>query len=153
MKKEYHNVKVKIITTSGSKEFELPGGLYTVSDINDYFLFTVQKHTKKHIEDTAIYINKIGNRVTFKLRTGVTLEFMTPQTQALLGSFTETVTGEKNEELVQQRETTEKVLICCHLVNNDYQHDSRMLYLFIPDNSFGQLLKVSPMKFIWLRTF
>ena len=41
----------------------------------------------------------------------------------------------------------------CNLVNNDYQHDSRVLYSFVPDKSFGRLLSVSPTEFIWLKKF
>ena len=45
------------------------------------------------------------------------------------------------------------MLIHCNLVNNDYQHDSWMLYAFVPDKGFGQLLSTSPSDFIWLKTF
>ena len=39
---------------------------------------------------------------------------------------------------------TEVVLVHSNIVNNDYQHDSRVLYTFVPDKSFGQLLDISP---------
>ena len=48
---------------------------------------------------------------------------------------------------------TELVLIHCNIVNNDYQQDSRVLYTFVLNKSFGQLLKISPQSFIFLRTF
>ena len=35
----------------------------------------------------------------------------------------------------------------------DYQQDSRVLYTFIPNKSFGQLLDISPKNFIFLKTF
>ena len=153
VRKEYNNGKFKITTPSWSEEFELPDGSYTVTDINDYFQFIVEKHTKDHKDDIQIYVNKIANRVTFKLKTGITLELMTPETQALLGSSEKIVTGNKNGELVPEMEITEVVLVHCNLVNNDYQHDSRVLYTFVPDKGFGQLLSVSPSEFIWLKTF
>ena len=78
---------------------------------------------------------------------------MTPETQALLGSSEKSITGNKNGDLVPEMETTEVVLVHCNLVNNDYQHDSRVLYTFVPDKGFGQLLSVSPSEFIWLKTF
>ena len=34
----------------------------------------------------------------------------------------------------------------CKFVNNDYQHDSRVLHIFVPNKSFGQLLDISPKK-------
>ena len=46
-------------------------------------------------------------------------------------------------------EITEVVLIHCNIVNNDYQQDSRVLYTFVPNKSFGQLLDMSPPKNIF----
>ena len=45
------------------------------------------------------------------------------------------------------------VLVDCNIVNNDYQHDSRLSYTFVPNKSFSQLLHVSPKKFVILKTF
>ena len=50
-------------------------------------------------------------------------------------------------------EITEVVLVQCNIVNNDYQHDSRILYIFIPNKSFGQLLDISLKNFIFLKSF
>ena len=43
-------------------------------------------------------------------------------------------------------EITEVVLVHCNNVNNDYQQDSRVLYVFVPNKQFGSLLEVSPNK-------
>ena len=40
-------------------------------------------------------------------------------------------------------EINEVVLVRCNIINNDYQHDSRVLYALVPDKSFGQLLESS----------
>ena len=45
-------------------------------------------------------------------------------------------------------EIIEVVLIHCNIVNNDFQQDTRVLYTFVPNKSFGQLLDISPKKFI-----
>ena len=37
-------------------------------------------------------------------------------------------------------EITEVALVHCDIVNNDYQQDSRMLYTFVRNKSFGSLL-------------
>ena len=37
----------------------------------------------------------------------------------------------------------------CNIVNNNYQQDSRVLYTFIPDKSFFQLLDISTKSFIF----
>ena len=50
-------------------------------------------------------------------------------------------------------EITEVVLIHCNIVNKDYQQNSRVLYTFIPNKSFGQLLNISSKNFIFLKTF
>ena len=39
------------------------------------------------------------------------------------------------------------------MVNNDYQQDSRALYTFVPNKSFGSLLEISPTNNISLKTF
>ena len=50
-------------------------------------------------------------------------------------------------------EITEVVIVHCNIVNNDCQQDSRVLYTFVPNKSFGQLLDISPKNFIFLKTF
>ena len=44
---------------------------------------------------------------------------------------------------------TKVVLVNCNNANNDYQHDSRVLYTLVSNKSFGQLLVVSPKNFIF----
>ena len=50
-------------------------------------------------------------------------------------------------------EITEVVLVHCNIVNNDYQQDSRILYTFVLNKSFGQLLDILSKNFIFLKTF
>ena len=65
----------------------------------------------------------------------------------LLGSTKSKVTKNENGENVPQLEIAEVVLIHCNIVNNDYQQDSRVLYTFVPNESFVQLLNISPKNF------
>ena len=44
-------------------------------------------------------------------------------------------------------------LVQCNILNNDYQQDSRVLYTFVPNKPFGQLLEISPTNLIFLKTF
>ena len=53
----------------------------------------------------------------------------------LLGSTKNEITKDKNGEI------TEVVLVHCNIVNNDYQQDSRVLYTFVPNKSFGNFLQ------------
>ena len=57
------------------------------------------------------------------------------------------------EKNVPHLEITEVVLVHCNMVNNDYQHGSRILYTFVPNKSFGSLLDTSPSDHIFLKTF
>ena len=50
-------------------------------------------------------------------------------------------------------EISEVVLIHCNIVNNGYQQDSRVLYTFVPNKPFGQLLDIYRKKFTFLKTF
>ena len=54
----------------------------------------------------------------------------------LLGSTKNQITKDKNGENESHLEITEVVLIRCNIVDNDYQHDSRVLYTFIIINLF-----------------
>ena len=63
----------------------------------------------------------------------------------LLGSIESKITKDKNCENVPHLEVVELVrFIDCNLVNNDYQQDSRILYTFVPNKTFGYLLEISP---------
>ena len=88
-------------------------------------------------------MNKIENRITFKIKTGYYLEFLTLEMKKLLGST----------ENIPYLEITEVGLVHCNIVNNDYQQDSRVLYTFVPNKPFGNLLEIAPTNFIPLKTF
>ena len=76
-----------------------------------------------------------------------------PETMKLLESNKIKFGKDENGENVPYLEIDEVVLMHCNIVNSDYQQDSRVLYTFFPNKSFGQLLDVSPKKFIFSRTF
>ena len=71
----------------------------------------------------------------------------------LLGSTESKITKDKNGENVPHLKIAELVLIHCNLVNNNYQQNSRILYTFAPDKSFGSLLQISPPNHTFLKTF
>ena len=100
-----------------------------------------------------IYVKKIENRITFKLKTGYYLEISTRETMKLLRSTKIKIKKDENCEIERYLEITEVVLIHCNIVNNYCQQDSRVLETFVPNKSFGQLLQISPKNFIFLRRF
>ena len=87
-KSSYNNNKFKISASTWNDEFELPDGSYSVSDIQDYFEYILKKHGE-YIVKAPIqrYVNKIENRVIFKIKNGYSLELLTPETMKLLGSL------------------------------------------------------------------
>ena len=82
-----NNNKFKISAPTWNDEFKLPDGSYSVSDIQDYFEYILKKHGEDIDKPPVqIYVNKIENRVTFKIKNGYILELLTPETMKLLGS-------------------------------------------------------------------
>ena len=67
-----------------------------------------------------------------------------PETMKLPGSTKSKITKDKSGKNVLHFKITEVVLIRCNIVNNNYQQDSRVLYTFVPNKSFGRLLDISP---------
>ena len=63
------------------------------------------------------------------------------------------INKDENSKNAPHLEITEVVLIHCNIVSNDYQQDSRVLYTFVPNESFGELLDISPENFIFLKIF
>ena len=62
----------------------------------------------------------------------------------LLRSTKTIVDKYENSEYVPKLESVEVVLVHCNLVKNDYQHASKVLFSFVPNKQFGQLLNISP---------
>ena len=91
-----------------------------------------------------MYINRIENRITFKIKNGYYLELLTPETMKLLGSAENKINKDKNSENVPHLEIAELVLVHCNLVNSDYQQDSRILCTFVPNKAFGSFLEILP---------
>ena len=71
----------------------------------------------------------------------------------LLRNIKSKIKKKKNCENVPDLEYTEVVLVHCNIVNNNYQRDSRVLYTFDPNKSFGQLLYITSKHFIFLKSF
>ena len=154
IKNSCNNNKFKISAPIWSDEFELPGGSYSISDIQDYFEYILKKHNE-NVDDPPIdiFVSKNENSIALKIKNGYYLELLTPETMKLLGSTESKITGEKNRENVPHLEIDELVLVHCNIVNNNYQQKPRILYTFFPNKPFGSLLEISPTNHIFLKTF
>ena len=70
----------------------------------------------------------------------------------LLGSIIKVVDLDKDREDVPILESIEVVLVHCNLVNNNYQQASKVLFTFVPNKQFGQLINISPHSLTMLGT-
>ena len=91
-----------------------------------------------------IYVNKIKNRIVFKIKTGYKLELLSKETMQLLGSSKKDIDQDKYGEIVQKLETVEVVLVHCNLVHNNYPQASKVLFTFVENKQFGQLITITP---------
>ena len=153
IKSACNNNKFKISAPTWNDTFDLSDGSYSIADIQDYFEFIIKKHeTLTENPPVQIYPNKIKNRIVFKIKTGYKLELLSSETMKLLGSTKKDVDQDKDGEDVPKLESVEVVLVHCNLVNNNYQQTSKVLFTFVPNKQFGQLINIAPHSLIMLST-
>ena len=149
----YNNNKFKISAPTWNDTFDLPDGSYNIPAIQNYIEYVIKKH--ETIADTApilIYANKISNRIVFKIKTGYKLELLSKETMKLLGSTSNIINADKNSENVPRLANGEIVLVHCNLINISYQQASRVLFTFVPNKQYGQLISTSPYSLIFLQS-
>ena len=61
----------------------------------------------------------------------------------LLGTTKKDFDKDKDGENIPKLESVKKFLVNCSLVKNDYQHTSKVLFTFVPNKQFGQLIDIS----------
>ena len=150
VKSTYNNNKFKISASTWNETFDLPDGSYNISEIQDYIEYIIKKH--EAIGETApilIYANNITNRIIFKIKTGYELESLSKEKMKLLGSIKDIIDSDKNSENVPRLENVEVIFVHCNLVNDSYQQYSRVLFTFVPNKKYGQLISISPHSLIF----
>ena len=153
VKSDYNNNKFKISAPMWNDTFDVPDGSYSIDALQNYFEYIIKKHeTITDVSPVSIYVNEINNRIVFKIKSGYKLELLSKETMKLLGSSTDTIDGDKNSELVPKLESVDLVLGYCNLVNNSYQKASKVLFTFVSNKKYGQLITVSPERLIMLKT-
>ena len=143
---ECSNSKFKISAPAWNDTFDLPDGSYSIEDIQDYFEFIINKH------ETLSENPPVQNRIVFNIKMRYKLELLTPETMKLLESGKKDVDKYKDGENVPKLESVEVVLVHCNLVKNDYQHTSKVLFSFVPNKQFGQLINISPHSLTMMNT-
>ena len=100
IKSSYNNNKFKISSPTWNEEFTVPDGSYSISDIQDYSQYILKKLGKNtDTPSKQIYVNKIENRITFKIKNGYSLELLTKETMNLFGSTKNKITKDKMEKM------------------------------------------------------
>ena len=153
IKSQYNNNQFKIHAPTWNDEFNLPDGSYNIEQIQEYFKYIIEKHeTTADTPPVQIYVNKIKNRIVFKIKTGYKLELLTEETMQLLGSSKKDIDKNKDGEIVPRLQAVEVVLVNCNLVNNYYHQASKVLFAFVPNKQFGQLITITPHSLAMLET-
>ena len=123
----------------------MPDGSCYVGDIQNYFEYILKKHEtiadNLHVQ---IYVNKIKNRIVFKLKTDYKSKLLSPETMKLLASSKKDIDQNKDGEIVPKLEFVKVVLVHCNLINNNDQQASKVLFTFVPNKQFVQLINMSP---------
>ena len=113
---------------------------------------------KKHGEKTdnpliRIWVNKITNRTTFKIKTGYHLKYFILEAIKLIGNTKNEINKDENGENGPHLELIGIILVHCNILNKGYQQNARVLYTFNSNKSFRQLLDISPKLFLFLKPF
>ena len=152
VKSDYNNNKFKISAPTWNDTFDVPDGSYSIAALQNYFEYIIKKHeTITDVSPVLVYVNEINNRIVFKIKSGYKLELLSKETMKLLKSSSGTIDGDKNSELVPKLESVDLVLLHCNAVNNSYQQASKVLFTFVPNKKYGQLITVSPETLIMLK--
>ena len=118
IQKSYKNNEFKVLGQKWNENPQLPGRSFSVSDIQDYFEYIIKKlETFTDNLPIKIYVNKIENKIRFRLKIGYYLERLMPEAMKLLGSAK--ITKDENGKNEPHLKITEVVLVHCNIVNND----------------------------------
>ena len=66
-------------------------------------------------------MNKIKNRIVFRIKTGYKLELLSPETIKIITKYKKDIDQDKDGEYVPKLESVEVVLVHFILVDNNYQ--------------------------------
>ena len=122
-------------------KYQLRHGMKSLNYLMDHILYQIFKiilniSLKKYKTVTnnlsiRIYLNKIYDRITFKIKAGYYLELLMPETMKLVGSTKSKTSKDKNGENVPHLEIAEVVLIHCNIVNNQETIQESCIHLFL----------------------
>ena len=121
-------------------------------DIHDYIKYIIKKdETLTTISPIHIYINRVNNRLVFKIKDWYRVELQKSETMTLFGSTKKSIYKTKSDVL--SFKVDEVVLAQCNLVDNQHQQKSEVLYLSMPNKSYTYLWNAEPSILVFLKTF
>ena len=124
-----------------------------MSGNQNYIKYIIEKHeTLTTILPINVYINRINDRLLFKIKDRFKLELQTPETVKLFRS-TKKIDDKKDGENMPSLEVVEVVLVQCNLVDNQYEHKPEVLYTFTLNKFYAYLLSVEPSNLVFLKIY
>ena len=131
-----------------SEDVTILDGSYEISQIQNYFLDEVIKNHESIVKSNEqspilIYVNRILNRVSFRIKTGYKLELLSNKTMRLIGDGP-VIDTTKNGGNVPRLVIVRNILVFFCLVENVYLQDSKLVFSFVPNSRFGSLLSIAP---------
>ena len=129
---------------------------YHINQILYQIFLVLSISSKKHQTVTDNYpirinVNKIENRITFKIKADYYLELSTRETLKLFGIGKNEIAKDENVEDKTHSENSKVVLAYFNIASNGYQEDSRVLYTCVPNKSLSQFFGNFTYKFNTLR--
>ena len=85
----------------------------------------------------SIYVS-----LSFKVKLGYTQGLLKPKARKPINSSEQKHIADKDDEVLQKVEIIYVDLAQCHWVDNDNQHDLKVLLIFVTNWSFGHVLKI-----------
>ena len=101
IRKQYKNNKLN--SSKWNDEFQLPDSSYSVSDVQDYIEYIIKKHealtTNRPLH---VSINRVNDRLVFKIKDRCKLELQTPETMKLSDDTQTKQKTKKNYQVLKQ---------------------------------------------------
>ena len=135
-------------------EFEFPDGSYSESDIQVYIEYIIKKNkTLTSISPIHVCINRINNRLVFKIKDGYKFELQTSETMQLFASTKKVIEKKKMGKMCRVLKQFKQFQSNVISVDNQYQQKSEVLYTFTPNKFHAYLLNVEPGNLVFLKTY
>ena len=128
-KELYWNNKLKFSGPTWNEEIELPGGSYSLSDIQVYSSLSMSSKNMKHLlgcHQSKFILAIFKKEFHSKLNKDTTRNYETTWK-----ATQKKITIDTNCVSILQWEITEAVLVHFNFVNSTYEHDSKAFHTFI----------------------